>query len=144
MEEPASGSPTDRAMEESIADHRSLMQLVGDLEACLGREPDREGAWLGELRTRLTSLRDSMKEHFEAEERGPIFRSVPLNHPRLAARLENLEAEHAELLSRTEDILQRARELETSRIYDLRHLNAHAQLLVASGGSAPSNSHRRP
>lgn len=124
-------SAASRLAEQTLEEHGGCMRLVADVESCLDRRPDDVQGWLGDLRDALSRLRDAMREHMKDEEAGAIFRALPQRHPRLAAPLSRLESEHPALLTNIGDVLDRARALERPELFELRELNARAQLFVA-------------
>ena len=85
-------------VDETLDEHAGCMLRVTELEACLDRRPDDAGRWIADLKDKLSSLDTAMRQHFESEESGPIFRSLPARHPRLADGLLALEAEHKVML----------------------------------------------
>ena len=107
------------------------MQLVAEVETLLDRRPDDPVAWLADLTANLVRLRDELKEHFEDEQSGQMFRALPISHPRLAVPLAKLEAEHPVMLVNLDELLERARELDEPEVYQLRELNGSTQLFVA-------------
>lgn len=121
----------DSLVDQTLGEHRECMQVVDDLEACLERHPDAEGRWIAELQQKLGTLEATLKEHFEVESQGPLYRGLPESHPRLATRLKALEAEHGVLLERLAAVQQQAAGLSDPEAYELRELSARAQLLVA-------------
>jgi uncharacterized small protein (DUF1192 family) len=107
------------------------MQVVAELETCLEKHPDAEGCWVAELQEKLAVLAETLKAHFKVENEGPLYRGLPESHPRLANRLRALEAEHGVLLTRLSNVQEQAAGLRDPEPYELRELNARAQLLVA-------------
>lgn len=107
------------------------MKLVSELENCLDRRPTDPERWVADLRDRLSRLKGALGEHFEREESGPLFRDLPVRHPRLAEPLARLEAEHPVMVEELSEALRRAETLESPEEFELRELNACAQLLVA-------------
>jgi uncharacterized protein YqcC (DUF446 family) len=118
-------------VDETLLEHASCMELVSELERCLDRRPLDPERWLADVSERLTRLGVAMREHFVAEESGPLFRNLPLQHPRLADSLARLEAEHPVMLDRLDAVLERAAALRNPQDFELRELNARVQLLVA-------------
>ena len=121
-------------LETTLDEHHGCMQVVADVEACLDRHPDTEGRWLAELADKLPRLTGTLREHFTSEEQGPMFRKLPISHPRLAQRLDRLEAEHQRILDDADEVTTRVRELKggpQAAIYDLHEINARVRLLVA-------------
>ena len=115
----------------TLGEHRECMQVVAELEVCLEKHPDDAGRWVAELQEKLTVLGETLKQHFKVENEGPLYRGLPETHPRLANRLQALEAEHGVLLQRLAAVQQQAEGLDDPEPYELRELNARAQLLVA-------------
>jgi hemerythrin-like domain-containing protein len=122
---------TPSLVEETLDEHRECLQLITEVEQCLDRPPDDRQRWLADLKATLARLATALRRHFEGEESGPIFRSLPLQHPRLARPLARLEAEHPVMLERMDDVLHKAEALENTEIFELRELNGRVQLLLA-------------
>ena len=118
-------------VEQTLDEHRGCLQLISEVERCLDRPPDDRPRWLAELKDTLVRLAAAMRGHFAGEESGPMFRSLPLQHPRLAGPLARLEAEHPVMLERIDDLLRQADALGNVEIFELRELNGSAQLLLA-------------
>ena len=118
-------------VEETRDEHAGCLKLLTELEACLDRPAGESERWLSELRAKLGELDTAMRRHFEGEEAGPVFRELPQRHPRLAAPLGKLEAEHREMLEQMESVQRKADALDVPTDYELRELNARVQLLVA-------------
>jgi len=121
------------AVETTLAAHRGVMQAILGVEACLDRHPDADGIWLGTLRAELPRLVETLERHFDEEQTGPLYQSVPLAHPRFAERLRVLEAEHETLLAGARAGADRAHRLGPRgvELHELRALNGEIQLLVA-------------
>lgn len=132
MTDPADRDPAaENLVDQTREEHRSCMQLVTDVEQLLDRRPDDPDAWLTELVDGLTQLRDELKEHFDAEAVGPMFRALPISHPRLSARLAQLEGEHPSMLRTLDELLAKARGIERPELAQLRELNSLTQLFSA-------------
>ncbi len=132
MSDPADReTPAENLVDQTRDEHRSCMQLVADVEQLLDRRPDDPESWLAELIDGLSRLRDELVEHFEAEGSGPMFRKLPITHPRLSARLAQLEGEHPSMLQALDRLLEKARELEQPELIQLRELNGLTQLFSA-------------
>jgi hypothetical protein len=71
-----------------------------------------------------------MREHFEAEEEGPLF-ELPLRRPRFATRLEALKDEHPRLLAEAVRITEIVAGMRNAELFELREINARIQLFVA-------------
>ena len=123
--------PNPSLVEETLDEHRGCLQLLTEVERCLDRPPDDRQRWLADLKRALARLASALRRHFEGEESGPIFRSLPLLHPRLARPLARLEAEHPVMLERMDDVLHKAERLENTEIFELRELNGSVQLLLS-------------
>jgi hypothetical protein len=126
---------TDRnraSLDDTLHEHKDLMQSVTDVETCLDTPPDREGRWIAALLEKLPALSETLRCHFSVEQEGALYREIPERFPRFAQRLEQLAREHREILEIAEDVIARAGELGGSRIYEQRELNARVQLLVAT------------
>jgi hemerythrin-like domain-containing protein len=118
-------------VDETLEEHSSCMKLVSELEACLDRRPDDPVRWVTELTDQLSGLTGALGRHFEREEAGPIFRTLPTRHPRLAQSLADLEAEHSVMLLELRDVVSTAEALESPELFEVRELNARVQLFVA-------------
>lgn len=129
MDDEVTGRPL---VESAREEHRECMQVVAELEDCLDRHPDREGKWVRGLLGVLPRLESALLEHFEHEQGGALFRKVPLTHPQYAQRLARLEREHDAIVERIRDVGEKARAADGDKLYELRELNAQAQMLVAT------------
>jgi hypothetical protein len=124
--------PRKELVDDTLDEHRSCMRIVADLETYLEQPADRAGDWAEGLGKRIARLAGTLRSHFEAEQRGPLFRQLPLTHPRLASRLTRLEKEHDEILTDAESTLAKAEGLrDGAESYQLHELNARVQLLIA-------------
>ena len=117
--------------EETLQEHRECMEVVSELEACLDRQPDREGQWIADLVAKLEHLAETMREHFREENDG-LYVQLPIKFPRLSNRLEKLKGEHGKILKTIDRTTAMARRLNEPELHELRELNAHVQLLVAT------------
>ena len=118
---------------ETLKEHDQCMWVVAEVEACLEKKPDRDGVWVSELLEKLSRLEAAMRGHFRVEETGPIYRQLPVKHPRFADRAAELEAEHKQILATIREVADKANGLAgEAEPYELRELNAHAQLLLAT------------
>jgi len=118
-------------LDDTREEHRECMEVVGELVACLERHPDDAAEWVVQLDRQLGILEKTMREHFAVEEKGPLYSGLPVSHPRLAGRLRALESEHGAMLVAIDRVKEKARALDDPEPYELRELNARAQLLVA-------------
>jgi len=132
MEKNAPDTGLRSIVEETLAEHRDAMEVVSSVEGCLDRHPDLEGGWIGRIRDELPRLSDTLRAHFAVEQEGPLYRQLPVSHPRFADRLARLEAEHARILSSIEEVTRQAEELRDPQMYEVREFNAAVQLLVAT------------
>jgi len=123
---PATKGPAEQALD----DHRETMAVVAEVESCMDRNPDR--AWVADLATELPRLESTLRRHFAEEQEGPLYSRLPFQHPRLAARLGRLEAEHAVVLRSIRDAVERAGTLGEAPLYELRAFASQVQLLVAT------------
>jgi hypothetical protein len=121
-----------RQVEATLDDHRKAMQIVSGVEDCLDRHPDRGGEWIGNLRQELPRLLETLRCHFSAEQEGPLYRNLPISHPRFANRLRKLETEHEWILKSAEQAIARAERMDDPHLYEIREFNAELQLLVAT------------
>ena len=119
-------------VDETLEEHRGCMRVVAEVEECVDRQPDREGAWLGRLVECLPRLASTLRAHFQVEQEGPLYRKLPVSFPRFAHRLEQLEAEHVRILEAVDGIVARARDMSDGRVHEMRELNAQVQLLIAT------------
>jgi hypothetical protein len=124
-------APQDDFYEETLQDHKECMAVVSEVEACLDRQPDREGQWIAELVAKLEHLAQTMREHFKEENDG-LYVQLPIKFPRLANRLAKLKGEHGQMLQTIEKTTAMAQRLNEPEMHELRELNAHVQLLVAT------------
>ena len=118
-------------VEETLDGHLGCLRLITEVGQCLDRPPDDRRRWLADLKGTLARLATALRRHFEGEESGPMFRSLPLQHPRLARPLARLEAEHPVMLERMDDLLRKADALENTEIFELRELNGSVQVFLA-------------
>ena len=118
-------------VKETRDEHRACMQLLSEVEECLDRPPDDPAGWISDLKRKLTELATALDEHFTGEEAGPVFRKLPIHHPRLAGPLKKLEDEHATMRSDLKTVRGKADELDDPEVFELRELNARVQLFVA-------------
>lgn len=116
---------------ETVDEHRHCLQVVADLEACLEKAPDAEGAWLAAVLERLPVLATTLEAHFADEEAGPMFTRLPHRFPRFDARLKELKDEHVRMSAAVAEAIARAEAMRGSDPFDLRELKAQLQLLVA-------------
>jgi hypothetical protein len=123
---------SDAMVDEALGEHRECMQVVSEVEACLECHLDRGGQWVGEVLDVLPRLAASLREHFEAEQEGALFRKVPLTHPQYADRLQRLEAEHDQILKRIDKVIGKAEGVDREKMYEVRELNAQVQMVVAT------------
>jgi len=119
-------------IDDTLDDHREAMRIVSGVENCLDSHPDRDGQWIANLRGELSSLVQTLRCHFSAEQDGPLYRSLPVTHPRFAERLRALESEHAKILHSAELAVAKVERLDDPQLYEIRELNAEVQLLVAT------------
>lgn len=123
----------DDLVAETLKEHDQCMWVVAEVEACLEKRPDRDGVWLSELLEKLSRLEAAMRAHFRVEETGPIYRQLPVKHPRFADRAAALEGEHKQILATLRKVADKASAMAgEAEPYELRELNAHAQLLLAT------------
>jgi len=129
------GKPTEEKDQASyqgtLDEHRECMQHVVALEACLDRRPDDRELWVGALLKHLHDLIGTMREHFSAEEEGPLFSEMPLRRPRTSDRIAALKDEHPRLLAEAERIIQVADGLSEPELHELREFNSRIQLFIA-------------
>ena len=118
-------------VDKTLDEHRGCMQLVAEVESSLDRKVEDARVWVDDLLGKLDHLETSLRQHFQGEEAGPIYRSLPDQHPRVAGKLAELEAEHPVMLEELQVILNKARELETPEAHELRELNGRTQLFIA-------------
>jgi len=130
-DEQRSETSKEESIQNTLDEHRECMQFVSALEACLDRQPDGSGRWVADLLEHLPGLARTMREHFEGEERGPLYGDLPQRRPRTATRLEALKVEHPLMLAEIAKIIDIAGDMGDAEIYELRELNARIQLFVA-------------
>ena len=132
-DEKTAGPAEQFSFDENLDEHRHCMQIVSDVESCLDRPPDREGAWIGCLLEKLPVLTDTLRDHFKGEMKGDLYRELPKRFPRFADRLKRLAAEHGEILQMARAAHESGKALQgASEIHELRQFNARVQLLIAS------------
>ena len=112
-----------------LAEHDECMRGVARVEACLDRHPD--DGWLASLRVELARLGRDLAAHFTEEERGPLYRVLPLARPRFADRLARLEAVHGRIAEAIANVAESASSLNEPEPHELREINAEVQLVVA-------------
>lgn len=132
MDEKRSDTAQKSIVDETLEDHRECMQVVSSVEDCLDRQPDVEGQWIAQLRDELPRLATTLRCHFSEEQQGPLYRSLPVSHPRFARKLRDLESEHERIISSVEEAIQKAAGLTDPQMYEIREFNAELQLLVAT------------
>lgn len=120
-----------KLVDATLDDHRETMRAVSTIEAQLDRGPGANGDWVLGLLEELPRLCETLRCHFSEEQEGPLYRSLPVTHPRLATRLAKLEAEHSTVLAAIEEAIRRGRELSDPQLYEMREYNAQLQLLIA-------------
>lgn len=119
-------------VEKTLDEHQGCLRVLAEVEDCLDRPPDLQGAWSARLVNRLRALDAALRPHFAGQEQG-LFRKLPIEYPRLASRFEKLEHEHARILESLQAAIQKTEQLSSdSEIYQLRELDARVQLLVAA------------
>lgn len=123
---------TDDVVQDTLEEHKHCMEVVAEIEACLDRQPDREGVWLSALLLKLPKLSETLRGHFSAEEKGPLFEKIPFSHPQFASTLQDLKDEHGRITSTVDAIIRKAGQLQDAEIFELRELNAQIQLLIAT------------
>jgi hypothetical protein len=125
-------APNRTDFDETLREHRGCMQAVAAVEECLDRAPDREGHWLGALLSVLPNLADTLEAHFSAEKDTSLYTELPVKCPEFAVKLNGLLAEHDRILDSARSLIGEAGALREPRIYELRELNARAQVLLAT------------
>ena len=125
--EPTSPGP----FQETLDEHHECMEYIEALEACLDRKPDDPKRWILGIMEHLPGLAHAMREHFEAEEEGPLFTELAKRRPAVGSRLDALKEEHPRLLREIEKITEIAGGLHDAELYQLREINARIQLFVA-------------
>lgn len=115
----------------TLDEHRECMEYVVALEACLDQRPDDSERWIGGLLDHLPGLARTMREHFEAEEKGPLFTELPKRRPTVGARINALKEEHPRLLTEIDRIIEITGGMRQAELYELREINARIQLFVA-------------
>jgi hypothetical protein len=119
------------SIQHALDEHRECMAYVTKLEACLDHQPDDTSRWIGQLLDHLPGLARTMRDHFEDEERGPLFSELPQRHPRIGDRLDALKNEHPRMLAEIDKIIELTGGMRDAEVYELRELNARIQLFVA-------------
>jgi len=130
------GKPCDDAnqkiVDEMLGEHRGCMEVVAEVESCIGCQLDSEGRWVSRLLESLPKLARTLRTHFEVEQQGPLYRKLPISYPRFAHRLEQLEAEHIRILEVVDGAVARARSSRSAEMAEIRELNAQVRLIVAT------------
>ena len=129
---PDSAHGNGSSLEGTLGEHRDLVQMVAEVEACLDRPPDREGHWIDALVEKLPALIDSLRCHFSAEQQGALYCEVPVKYPRFADRLDVLAGEHPKILEAAEEVITLSKTVGRAHIYEQRELNARVQLLIST------------
>jgi hypothetical protein len=95
------------------AQHRELRQMLSEIEATND---------LGRLVTVLEDLRSELRLHFADEERedGGLAEAVGASAPRHMRRLDQLLAEHAQLLQEADRLITRGRTLLDGAVRDIQ------------------------
>ena len=130
-DEPTTRSEEEASLKQTLDEHRECMAYVSKLEACLDHQPDDSSLWIGQLLDHLPGLARTMREHFEDEERGPLFAELPQRHPHVSDRLDALKNEHPRMLVEIDKIIDLTGGMRDAEVYELRELNARIQLFVA-------------
>ena len=112
-------------------ERRPWMQLITDLQACLDRQPDDSGRWVGQMIDQLPVLAKTMRDQFEEEEGGKLYSEISRRRPQVAARLEDLKGEHPVMLTEIDKIIDVVNGMRDAELNELGELNARIQLLVA-------------
>ncbi len=114
-----------------LREHRDLRELITNLgeRACAPSKPPER--WSDELSDILTRLRTALHQHFVDEEEGPFANELPVSFPQLAGRLEDLLAEHRDLMERLDQILRRVAEAsEHATNEDVRQIRADVRVFI--------------
>jgi hypothetical protein len=115
---------------EAADDHRRLAGAITAVEEILDHRPD--AAWLQSMRPRLDTLSDTVQAHFQSEGNSELYRQLPIEHPRFAVRLAELEHEHEVILDLTRATLDMSGKLKDDpELYELREFDARIQWLIA-------------
>jgi hypothetical protein len=131
MNEDSRETAQESAADQVLDDHRHCMQVVSSVEDCLDRHPDLEGQWIAQLCEELPRLAETLRCHFSAEQEGPLYKTLPVTHPRFAAQLSKLEGEHSTIIEAVEDAVTKAVRLKDPQMHEIREFNAELQLMVA-------------
>jgi len=89
--------------EQILEDHEALRSMIADLRAFLEDKRPEIGqrgfhTWAADLSHRLVSLHDKIFRHFRAEDQEGLMDDLAMRHPSAAARIENLNKEHDDIL----------------------------------------------
>ncbi len=97
-------APSDQRQAQLLHQHRDLRRLFDEVEAAAPH--------LGEVMPLLEALREALRAHFADEEgEGGLAHAVGASAPWSLRRLEDLLAEHPELLDAADRLLARGRAL---------------------------------
>ncbi len=113
--------------------HRERRRDLGALDALeelLLRSHDSDAAWVTDLAQHLAALVKALHLHYQHEEEGALYTTVPREHPALARALSRLVAEHDQILDEI-DVLStecKARPLDEAR---RDRIALHAQRIAA-------------
>jgi len=101
---------TDQWAAQVLEQHRYLGELIDDLRSFLEAPRPKIGVkgahtWSSELSQRLVKLHDELFRHFRFEEEGGMVEELTVAHPRFADRVDEIVAEHPQMLKAVRTIM---------------------------------------
>lgn len=93
-----------------LAEHEHLRELIADLKTFLEAPRPKIGekgshTWSSELSQRLVTLHDELFRHFRFEDEGGMVEELSVAHPRFADRINEVVAEHPQMLKAVRGIM---------------------------------------
>lgn len=122
----------DKEIQRTLDEHQRCMKVLTEVEECLRLHGNAPADWCAELAGCLRKLESALKAHFGGEEEG-MFRLMPLEYPRFAARLKRLEEEHPKMIESLQAAIRKAEgPLTDVATRPVRELKTEVQLLIAT------------
>ena len=93
-----------------LEEHEHLRELIADLKTFLEAPRPKIGekgshTWSSELSQRLVTLHDELFRHFRFEDEGGMVEELTVAHPRFADRINEVVAEHPQMLKAVRSIM---------------------------------------